>query len=279
MSLAATGRHRAPSRLSFKPVAKVGATMAVSTGLAVGTAGFAQGAPAPAGTPAPAATPAASAVPQVTPAAVTAPAVAPTRILPTPSSYRTYRWGSRGGSVKTIQRIVGAYQDGIFGPKTHSAVKRYQSRNGLYRDGIVGPKTSRAMGLSSSSSSSSRGSSSASRSSSRASSSVISNARRNLGARFRWGGSSYSGGFDCSGYVQHVFAQSGIRIPRTAASIQRAATPVSNPRPGDLVFHNYPASHVGIYAGNGKFYDSGRSTNGTTLRNIFPGNVSYGRIG
>ncbi len=274
MTSTTIGQHRAPSRLSFKPFAKVGATMVVSTGLALGTASAGQAAPAASGTPALAATPTPSAAPQVAPAATTAPVAAPAQILPT-ASYRTYRWGSRGGSVRTIQRIVGAYQDGIFGPKTHAAVKRYQARNGLYVDGIVGPNTSRVMGLSSSS----RGYSTSSRSSSRASGSIVSNARSLLGARYRWGGSTYSGGYDCSGYVRAVFAKSGISIPRTASGIQRRATRVSSPRPGDLVFHNYPASHVGIYAGNGKFYDSGRSTNGTTLRRIFPGNVSYGRIG
>lgn len=258
----------------MKPVAKAGATVAVTTGLAIGTAGAGQAAPATSGAPTPAAAPATTAVPQVTPAPAATPAVAPTRILPTPSSYRTYRWGSRGGSVKSIQRIAGSYPDGIFGPKTHAAVKRYQARKGLLVDGIVGPNTSAAMGLSTS-----RGSTSASRSTSRSSGTVLSNARRYLGAHYRYGGSTYSGGFDCSGYVQYVFAKSGISIPRTAAGIQRAATRVSSPRPGDLVFHNYPASHVGIYAGNGKFYDSGRSTNGTTLRTIYPGNVSYGRIG
>lgn len=276
MTSTAPGRHRAPSRLSVRPFAKAGATLAVTTGLALGTAGAGQAAPAASGAPARAATPTLTAVPQVTPAATTAPAVASTRILPTPSSYRTYRWGSRGGAVKTIQRIVGAYPDGIFGPKTHAAVKRYQSRNGLYRDGIVGPNTSRVMGLSSS-----RSSSSASRSSSRSSSSssVISNARSLLGASYRWAGSTYSGGYDCSGYVKAVLAKSGITVPRTSAGIQRAATRVSSPRAGDLVFYNYPATHVGIYAGNGMMYDSGRSTNGTTLRRLYPGSVNYGRIG
>ncbi|MGB3186949.1 MAG: NlpC/P60 family protein [Ornithinimicrobium sp.] len=271
MTSTTVGRHRAPSRLSYKPVAKAGATVVVSTGLALGTAGAGQAAPAQGATPAP------TVAPQVAPAATTAPVVAPTQFLPT-ATYRTYRWGSRGGQVKTIQRIVGAYQDGIFGPKTHAAVKRYQKRNGLWADGIVGPKTSRKMGLSGSSSSTSRSSSSASRSSA-SSSSIIRNARSLLGARYRYAGSTYSGGYDCSGYVKAVFAKSGISIPRTSSGIQRAATRVSSPRPGDLVFYNYPATHVGIYAGNGMMYDSGRSTNGTTLRRLYPGSVNYGRIG
>lgn len=275
MFLTAPARHRAPRRLSAKPAAKIFVTLAATSGLALSTAGTSQATPAAAKSSAPtgvALTPAT--LPAVAPAATPAPA----RVLPTARGYSTYRWGSRGGSVKTIQRIVGAYRDGTFGPKTHSKVKSWQRRNGLAADGIVGPRTSRAMGLSTSSSSSSRSSSSASRGSSRSSSSVITNARRNLGVTYRWAGNSPSSGFDCSGYVNHVFKKSGISLPRTAASIQRATTRTSNPRPGDLVFHGYPATHVGIYAGNGKFYDSGRSTRGTTLRRIFPGSINYGRV-
>ncbi|MGB3763348.1 MAG: NlpC/P60 family protein, partial [Ornithinimicrobium sp.] len=271
MSVTARARHRAPRRLSLKPAAKVFVTLAATSGLALSTAGSSQAAPATPKTPTTkglATTPAA--LPAVAPAATPA----PSRVLPTPRGYTTYRWGSRGGSVKTIQRIVGAYPDGVFGPKTHSRVKSWQRRNGLVADGIVGPITSRAMGLSTSS----RSSSSASRSSSRSSSSVITNAKRNLGVRYSWAGNSPRTGFDCSGFVNYVFKQSGISLPRTASGIQRATTRTSSPRPGDLVFHGYPATHVGIYAGGGKFYDSGRSTNGTTLRSIFPGSVNYGRV-
>lgn len=48
-------------------------------------------------------------------------------------------WGYYKGSV-----------DGIYGPKTISAVKYFQRRNGLVADGIVGNKTLSAMGISSS---------------------------------------------------------------------------------------------------------------------------------
>lgn len=282
MSLIAPGRHRVQQRLSVKPAAKIFVTLAASGGLVLGAAGTSQAAPAASKTPTPSRAAASTAVAPtaVAPTAVqtstmglTA-ATAPTHVLPTPRSYSTYRWGSSGGSTKSIQRIVGAYADGVFGPKTHRAVQRWQSRKGLVADGIVGPRTSRAMGLSSSS----RGSSSSSRSSSRSSSGVISIAKRYTGIRYVWAGSSPSSGFDCSGYVKYVFQKAGKSLPRTAASIQRATTRTSSPRPGDLVFHDYPASHVGIYAGNGMMYDSGRSTRGTTLRKIFPGNVSFGTV-
>lgn len=49
--------------------------------------------------------------------------------------------GSRGKDVKTLQRILHLYEDGIFGVMTEEAVKEYQRQHGLTADGIVGDKT------------------------------------------------------------------------------------------------------------------------------------------
>ncbi|WP_058308035.1 peptidoglycan-binding protein [Gracilibacillus massiliensis] len=51
------------------------------------------------------------------------------------------RKNSRGEVVRIIQRKVRTQIDGIFGPETEKAVKRYQRQNDLIIDGIVGPKT------------------------------------------------------------------------------------------------------------------------------------------
>lgn len=53
----------------------------------------------------------------------------------------TIKEGSRGGDVKLLQKYMGVAQDGIWGPKTTEAVKKWQSSKGLVADGIVGPKT------------------------------------------------------------------------------------------------------------------------------------------
>lgn len=92
-------------------------------------------------------------------------------------------------------------------------------------------------------------------------------------------GGTTPAGFDCSGYTSYVYAQNGISLPRTAAAQQSMATPVSNPVPGDLVFWGYPAYHVGIYAGDGMIYDSGRAGIPTQKRNMFSGVSGYGRVG
>ncbi len=82
------------------------------------------------------------------------------------------------------------------------------------------------------------------------------NALRFLGTPYVFGGTSPSG-FDCSGFVQHVFAMLGMHIPRTADAQYYAGRPVKgNLKPGDLVFFQTYApgpSHVGIYLGDDKF--------------------------
>jgi Putative peptidoglycan binding domain/N-acetylmuramoyl-L-alanine amidase len=52
------------------------------------------------------------------------------------------RRGNRGNDVKLVQRRLGGLVvDGIFGPRTEAAVKRFQKVNKLAIDGIVGPRT------------------------------------------------------------------------------------------------------------------------------------------
>jgi cell wall-associated NlpC family hydrolase len=81
-------------------------------------------------------------------------------------------------------------------------------------------------------------------------------ALRFLGTPYVFGGTSTSG-FDCSGYVQHVFAMLGISIPRTADAQYYAGHHIKGGmKPGDLVFfqtYEPGPSHVGIYLGHGKF--------------------------
>ena len=54
---------------------------------------------------------------------------------------RTLRMGAKGDDVKWLQQKLDITVDGIFGPKTESAVIRFQRLRGLIQDGIVGPKT------------------------------------------------------------------------------------------------------------------------------------------
>jgi cell wall-associated NlpC family hydrolase len=86
---------------------------------------------------------------------------------------------------------------------------------------------------------------------------IVTQARKWLGVRYRFGASSRSS-TDCSGYTMQVMRSVGISIPRTSAAQARAGRPVSRGQlqPGDLVFFRTRGnriSHVGIYVGKNRF--------------------------
>jgi cell wall-associated NlpC family hydrolase len=77
------------------------------------------------------------------------------------------------------------------------------------------------------------------------------------GVPYRNGGSDPTG-FDCSGFVQWVFAQHGIRLPREVRDQYQYGTSIDRDdvKPGDLVFFetvSRGASHVGIAVGADQF--------------------------
>lgn len=82
---------------------------------------------------------------------------------------------------------------------------------------------------------------------------AVAAARAALGRPYVWGGSG-PGGFDCSGLVQWSYAQAGVALPRTSQAQAGAGrqVPLSQMRPGDLVTYRDDASHIGMYAGDGR---------------------------
>ncbi len=88
---------------------------------------------------------------------------------------------------------------------------------------------------------------------------LVHNAEAMLGRPFRMGGASPAA-FDCSGFVQYVFATVGVPIPRTADVQFARGRPIAGPPlPGDLVFfqtYAYGPSHVGLYLGGGRFINA-----------------------
>lgn len=92
-----------------------------------------------------------------------------------------------------------------------------------------------------------------------------------IGVNYKYGGTQPTTGFDCSGYVSHVFRQvAGLSLPHNALAISRQGKQISMKelQPGDLVFFNTlrrSFSHVGIYIGNNRFVHAPSSGGGVEV--------------
>jgi cell wall-associated NlpC family hydrolase len=291
------GRHRAPGApspvsalssalsRSAKPIGKVSAALAVSGGLVASFSLPASASPlskqarpavAPAAAaPAAAATPALDAVAVSTAASSRAAVVSPTfgeigftgvvKPKPKPKPQPAPEPVVLAESVANVERAVAQpsrsmHRSRLGGtsssPRHHASSHRASSAPAPQRRHVAAPAPQAP--------------------SAPASAGVLGTAASLAGISYVYGGTTPSG-FDCSGYTQYVFAKAGRSLPRTAEAQRAAATPVSNPQPGDLVFFGAPAFHVGIYAGNGTMWDSPRTGKTTGKHSIWSSNVSYGR--
>ena len=116
-------------------------------------------------------------------------------------------------------------------------------------------------------------SSSSSSSSSGSGSSVVDYATQFVGNPYVWGGTSLTNGADCSGFVQSVYANFGVSLPRTSYEQQNAGYEVSyaDAQPGDLICYG---GHVAIYMGNGQIVHASNSRDGIKISN----NAAYRTI-
>jgi cell wall-associated NlpC family hydrolase len=83
---------------------------------------------------------------------------------------------------------------------------------------------------------------------------IVDYAKRFIGTRYTWGGTSPRSGFDCSGFVRFVYGHFGVRLAHSSFAQFTVGRRVARGslRPGDLVFFD-GLGHVGIYVGNGRF--------------------------
>ena len=87
---------------------------------------------------------------------------------------------------------------------------------------------------------------------------VAATAQKYVGVPYLWGGTDPSKGLDCSGFVQRVYQDLGISLPRVVHDQMQAGTPVASlaeAKPGDLLV-SFGGEHVAIYLGNGKAIDA-----------------------
>ena len=104
------------------------------------------------------------------------------------------------------------------------------------------------------------------------SSTVLSRAVNVLGTPYRWGGSSPSKGFDCSGLVKYAFNDvAAVDLPRTSsemASGHGQKVERKDLKPGDLLFFNIKSRtviHVAIFLGNDRFIHAPRRGKSVTI--------------
>ncbi len=190
---------------------------------------------------------------------------------PAPSAPQTgstvLRIGQQGAAVSNLQsqlKVIGLFNQeptGYYGTVTEQAVRAFQRQQGLTTDGIAGPKTIQQLNKLAGNPPSGTSEFNVMN--------LVADASEQLGVPYVWGGTT-TAGFDCSGFLQFVFAKSGVQLPRTVAAMWDVGSSINDPRVGDLVFFETYApgpSHAGIYIGNGQFVHSGSST-GVTIANM-----------
>jgi peptidoglycan DL-endopeptidase LytE len=96
--------------------------------------------------------------------------------------------------------------------------------------------------------------------------------QRYLGVTYRYGGTTASG-LDCSGFVQIVFAEMGLKLPRTSALQFQAGIEVAREdlTEGDLVFFDTiggGVSHVGIYLKDNQFIHAASNPGKITISSL-----------
>jgi cell wall-associated NlpC family hydrolase len=104
---------------------------------------------------------------------------------------------------------------------------------------------------------------------------VLATAKRYVGVRYRYGGSSPDAGFDCSGFVQFVFGRNGVQLPRTSRLQASAGRPapldVASLEPGDLLLfasRGTQINHVAIYVGGNRILHSTAGAGGVVYDDL-----------
>jgi peptidoglycan hydrolase-like protein with peptidoglycan-binding domain len=174
---------------------------------------------------------------------------------------RRSRSDSAGG-VRALQRRIGVPADGVFGPGTEAALKRWQEAHGVVPDGIAGPKTRAELGLGPGPVLKPRGSEGAGAVPS-ALAGVISAANRIAYEPFRYGGGHPSfrdSAYDCSGSVSYALHGGGLlRQPLVSSGFMRYGAPGR----GEHITIYASPSHVYMVVDGRRFDTTARDRTGS----------------
>ncbi|MBQ3366656.1 MAG: C40 family peptidase [Acidaminococcaceae bacterium] len=179
-----------------------------------------------------------------------------------------YQVGDRGWKVKQAQQYLQKLgfdpgeADGRFTKATRKALRKFQKKYKLKETGNLDNATYEELKWQTEAKE---------YGGNVASTKILKTAAQYKGVPYVFGGTTPRG-FDCSGYVQYVFARHGIRLTRTAdtQALEGKFVSKKNLKPGDLVFfttYEPGASHVGIYVGNNLFWNA-TSSRGIMLSNL-----------
>jgi soluble lytic murein transglycosylase-like protein len=110
---------------------------------------------------------------------------------------------------------------------------------------------------------------------------VVADAQQYLGVPYVWGGTNPKTGLDCSGLVQQVYGDLGIKLPRIAADQATQGTPVANlsqAQPGDLLAFDTPVDHIAIYIGDNKMIAAPKPGDKVKIESVYKAPSAIRRI-
>jgi peptidoglycan hydrolase-like protein with peptidoglycan-binding domain len=169
-----------------------------------------------------------------------------------------------GGGVRSLQRRIGVPADGVFGPGTEAALKRWQGAHGLAPDGVAGPNTRRALGMGPGRVLKRRGSGGGGLTTLQR---VIRAANRISATPYKYGGGHRTfndSGYDCSGSVSYALHGGGLlRSPLDSSGFMSYGAPGR----GRYITIYANRGHVFMTINGRRFDTSARSETGSRWTN------------